>query len=128
MCVLATLKLQNLESFSGALLGYDLLAQRWVPYSYISPFAEAFAGILMVAGALTWISAPVALIIGGIGAISMFKAVYMDNRELKCACVGGNSNVPLGFISLTENLMMIAMAIWMSMGFALDGSGIQHLP
>ncbi|HIL29127.1 MAG TPA: glutaredoxin, partial [Micavibrio sp.] len=40
-------------------------------------------------------------------------AVYIDKRELKCACVGGNSNVPLGFVSLTENLMMMAMAAWM---------------
>lgn len=24
------------------------------------------------------------------------------------------SNVPLGFISLTENVMMVAMAIWMA--------------
>ena len=29
------------------------------------------------------------------------------------ACVGGGSNVPLGFISLTENVMMVAMALWM---------------
>jgi hypothetical protein len=34
---------------------------------------------------------------------------------LKCACVGGASTVPLGFISLTENLMMIAMAVWMAL-------------
>jgi hypothetical protein len=27
--------------------------------------------------------------------------------------VGGDSNVPLGFVSLTENLMMIGMAAWM---------------
>ena len=32
---------------------------------------------------------------------------------MKCACDGGDSNVPLGFLSLTENLMMIAMAVWM---------------
>ena len=50
---------------------------------------------------------------GTIGAASVFKAVYLDKRELKCACVGGNSNVPLGFVSLTENVMMVAMAIWM---------------
>ena len=24
------------------------------------------------------------------------KAVYVDKRELKCACVGGSSNVPSG--------------------------------
>jgi glutaredoxin len=113
MCLLAMLKLQDVEKFSTMFLNYDLLARRWVPYGYIYPFAELGAGVLMLAGVLTWLSAPVALFIGGVGAVSVFKAVYVDRRELKCACVGGDSNVPLGFISLTENLMMIAMAIWM---------------
>jgi glutaredoxin len=119
MIVLALLKLQNIESFATMFLNYDLLAKRWVPYSYIYPFAEGLAGVLMVAGALTWLSVPVALFIATIGAVSVFKAVYIDKRELKCACVGGSSNVPLGFVSLTENLMMIGMAVWM--GLALFG-------
>lgn len=114
MCVLALLKLQNIESFSSMFLGYDLLAKRWVPYSYIYPFAEGGAGVLMIAGALTWLSVPVALFIGAIGAASVFKAVYLDKRSLKCACVGGDSNVPLGAVSLIENLMMVGMAIWMA--------------
>lgn len=113
MCVLAILKLRDLERFSNMFLGHDLLAQRIVRYGYVYPFAEAFAGIVMIAGALLWLAIPVALFIGSIGAASVFKAVYIDKRELKCACVGGDSNVPLGFISLTENLMMVAMAIWM---------------
>ncbi|SEO41263.1 Glutaredoxin [Salinihabitans flavidus] len=113
MCFLAIQKLQDIESFSTMFLNYDLLARRWVRYGYVYPFGEALAGILMIAGALIWIAAPVALFIGTVGAVSVFKAVYIDKRELKCACVGGSSNVPLGFVSLTENLMMIAMAIWM---------------
>jgi glutaredoxin len=113
MVILALLKLQNLEGFSTMFLNYDLLAKQWVPYSYIYPFAEALAGILMIAGAFYWISIPVALFIGTIGAVSVLKAVYIDKRDLKCACVGSNSNVPLGFISLTENLMMIGMALAM---------------
>ena len=114
MCVLAMLKLQNVESFSSMFLNYDLLAKRWVPYSYIYPYAEGAAGVLMAAGALTWLSVPIALVIGSIGAISVLKAVYFEKRELKCACVGGDSNVPLGFLSLTENVMMVAMALWMA--------------
>lgn len=114
MAVLALLKLQNIEGFATMFLNYDLLAKRWVPYSYIYPFAEGLAGVLMIAGALTWLSVPVALFIGTVGAVSVFKAVYTDKRELKCACVGGSSNVPLGFVSLTENVMMIVMAIWMA--------------
>jgi len=39
--------------------------------------------------------------------------VYIDKRELKCACVGGDSSVPLGFVSLSENLFMIAGALIM---------------
>jgi len=39
--------------------------------------------------------------------------VYIDKRDLKCACVGGGANVPLGFISLSENLAMMGMGIWM---------------
>ena len=64
-------------------------------------------------GVLAKIGAPIALFIGTVGAVSVFKAVYVDERELKCACVGGSSNVPLGFVSLTENLVMIVMGAWM---------------
>ncbi|GLR48048.1 MauE/DoxX family redox-associated membrane protein [Sphingomonas astaxanthinifaciens] len=113
MCVLALLKLQDVEKFSSMFLNYDLLAKRWVPYAYAYPWLEALAGVLMLGGVLNWLSVPVALFIGGIGAVSVFKAVYVDKRELKCACVGGSSNVPLGFVSLTENLGMVAMAVWM---------------
>ncbi|MEO6269311.1 MAG: glutaredoxin family protein [Lautropia sp.] len=113
MCLLAVQKLQDVESFSTMFLNYDLLARRWVRYGYFYPFGEALAGILMLAGALIWVAAPVALFIGTVGAISVIKAVYIEKRELKCACVGGSSKVPLGFVSLTENLMMVAMAIWM---------------
>ena len=113
MCVLALLKLQDVESFSSMFLGYDLLGRRWVRYAYAYPFLEGIAGVLMVAGALNWISIPVALFIGSVGAVSVFKAVYIDRRDIKCACVGGSSKVPLGFVSLTENVMMVAMAFWM---------------
>ena len=113
MCVLAIQKLRDLEAFSLQFLNYDLLAQKWVKYSYVYPFVEMLAGVAMISGFLTIVSAPAAIFIATINGVSVFKAVYIDRRELKCACVGGNSNVPLGFISLTENLMMVGMGIWM---------------
>ena len=113
MCVLAILKLRDLYSFSNQFITYDLVGMRWVRYAYIYPLAEAFAGIGMIAGVLTPVVAVTALTIGTIGAISVFKAVYIDKRDLKCACVGGESKVPLGFISLTENLMMMGMGAYM---------------
>ena len=75
MCLLALQKLKDVDGFATMFLNYDLLAQRWVPYGKVYPFAEGLAGVLMVAGALMWISIPVALFIGGVGAVSVFKAV-----------------------------------------------------
>lgn len=113
MCVLGILKLQDLKSFATGFVQYDLIARRYVPYSYVYPFVEAGSGALMIAGILTWVAAPAALIVSTIGAVSVLKAVYIEKRDLNCACVGGGSEVPLGFISLTENVMMMAMAVWM---------------
>jgi hypothetical protein len=88
-------------------------SRRGVRYAYAYPWLELLAGVLMAAGVLPWLSVPVALFIGRVGAVSVFKAVYVDRREIRCACVGGNSRVPRGFVSLTENLMMVGMAGWM---------------
>lgn len=118
MAALAIQKLRDLEGFVNGFLGYDLLSRRFVPYGYAYPFLELYAAVGMMAligsgSALIWLFAPVALAIGTIGAISVIKAVYIDRRELTCACVGGGSNVPLGAISLTENLVMVGMGLWM---------------
>ena len=113
MILLGMQKLRDIESFTTMFLNYDLLARKWVPYAYVYPWVETAAGILMTGMLLTWLAAPAALFVATVGAISVFKAVYLDKRELKCACVGGGSNVPLGFVSLTENLMMMGMAIVM---------------
>lgn len=113
MCVLGILKLQDLLSFATGFVQYDLIARRYVPYSYVYPFVEAGAGVFMLGGLFTWVAAPAALFVSTVGAVSVIKAVYLEKRQLNCACVGGGSKVPLGFISLTENLMMMAMALWM---------------
>ncbi len=113
MILLGMQKLRDIESFTTMFLNYDLLARKWVPYAYIYPWVETGAGVLMTGMLLTPLAAPAALFIATIGAVSVFKAVYIDKRALKCACVGGNSNVPLGFVSLSENLMMIAMSVVM---------------
>lgn len=113
MCVLGILKLQDLRSFATGFVQYDLVARHYVPYAYLYAFVEAGGGILMIAGLFTWVVAPAVLIASTIGAVSIIKAVYVEHRDLNCACVGGGSSVPLGFVSLSENLLMIAMAVWM---------------
>lgn len=113
MCVLGILKLQDLKSYATGFVQYDLVARHYVPYAYVYAFIETFGGVLMIASIATWFVAPVVLVASSIGAVSIVNAVYIRKRDLNCACVGGGSSVPLGFVSLSENLLMMAMAIWM---------------
>ena len=59
--------------------------------------------------------------VASVGALRIFLADAFPDAANEIAspalraCVGGASKVPLGFVSLTENLMMIGMAIWMTM-------------
>ena len=91
----------------------DLITKRFKPYAKAYPFAELLIGLGFLSGLAPLATGISSLLIGTSGGISVIKAVYIDKLALNCACVGGNSNVPLGFISLTENIMMVAMAVWM---------------
>ena len=113
MCLLAMQKIRDLFSFSNQFITYDLLAMQNIRYAYIYPFAELIAGLGMITMIAPIFTGFISVLIGGIGAVSVIKAVYIDKRNLKCACVGGDSNVPLGVVSLTENLMMFFMGMWM---------------
>jgi glutaredoxin len=111
MCLLALQKLKDVEGFSNGFLNYDLLSRRWLPYAYIYPYVELFAGVSMLGNLVMLPAGILSLLIGLEGGLSVVKAVYIEKRSLKCSCVGGDSNVPLGFISLMENLMMAGMGI-----------------
>ena len=87
MVLLGLQKLQDIDKFATMFLNYDLLAKKWVRYGYVYPFVETGAGVLMLMGVLNWLSAPVVLVVAGIGAISVIKAVYIDKREIKLSLI-----------------------------------------
>ncbi|SEN06437.1 MauE/DoxX family redox-associated membrane protein [Nitrosomonas marina] len=112
LCFLACLKLMDINSFISGFKNYDLITQRLPFYGKVYPFAELIAGLGFLTPQYLHITGWVSLFVGIAGGISVFKAVYIDKTDLNCACVGGNSNVPLGAVSFTENAMMAIMGAW----------------
>ena len=98
MMLLAMLKLQDVEKFSSMFLNYDLLAQRWVPYGYIYPFAELVAGgLMLLVAAIVVEGAPPAMTSTNVlayGAISLvataiaFLCWFAGLRHLPAGTVG----------------------------------------
>ena len=113
LSMLASLKLMDLESFTESFEKYDLITQQAKPYGKAFPFLELLLGLGFLSGLAPVATGLGSLILGTSGAISVFKAVYIDKLELNCACVGGNSKAPLGVISFLENAIMIGMGAFL---------------
>lgn len=109
LSMLANQKLMDLESFTESFEKYDLITQRVKPYGKAFPFLELLLGLGFLSGIAPVATGIGSLVLGTSGAVSVFKAVYIDKLELNCACVGGNSKAPLGVISFLENAIMIGM-------------------
>ena len=110
ICLLAMLKIIDIEAFGISFKKYDLISYRFKKWIYIYPFCELLIGISFLLTAPPSSVVLIAFILGIIGMASVFKAVYLDKLKLNCACVGGYAKTPLGIISFIENLLMAIMS------------------
>ena len=78
-------------------------------YGKLYPFAELAIGLGFLSNIAPLFTGVGSLILGMSGAMSVFKAVYIDKMALNCACIGGNSKAPLGIVSFAENGIMTIM-------------------
>ena len=111
ICLLAMLKLMDIEAFGKSYKKYDLISSRFDSWIYIYPFCELLIGISFLLSSPPFLIIFIALILGIFGMVSVFKTVYLDKLKLNCACIGGYAKTPLGIISFIENLLMSIMSI-----------------
>lgn len=114
LSALAMLKFMDLEGFKKDFEKYDLITKRVPFYAYVYPFAELAAGLGMLSGFAPTFTGIIAAFAGLEGGMSVAKAVWFDGKDLNCACVGGGSKAPLGFVSFTENAMMLGMGLYLA--------------
>ena len=111
LALLAMLKLMDVPAFATSFLKYDLVSQRWPVYARLYPGLEMLVALGLLAAAAPLPTGMLALWLGLTGMISVYKAVFIDQLALNCACVGGNSRAPLGVVSFAENMIMAAMGV-----------------
>ena len=101
--------LMDLDTFAESFAKYDLITKKVKPFAKIYPFAELAIALGFLSGVAPLATGITSLFVGVSGGISVIKAVYIDKLALNCACVGGNSQAPLGIVSFTENAIMAVM-------------------
>jgi hypothetical protein len=112
LCFLASLKFLNIKGFANSFARYDIIACRSSAYSYGYPFIELFLSCLYFAGYAPVATNSLMFIIMLIGSIGIIK-VIKSGESMQCACVGTTFNLPVGKVTLFENIVMGSMALYM---------------
>ncbi|MBA3678987.1 hypothetical protein H0W80_02210 [Candidatus Saccharibacteria bacterium] len=110
--IFASLKIIKIESFAEAYSSYDLIASHNSYYSHIYPFIELGLGLAYLFNyhllIITWFT----LILMLINTLGVF--LHLQNkRVIPCACMGTVFRVPMSYVTLGEDLLMVAMAVSM---------------
>lgn len=111
-CQFALLKLFSPSGFADGFQMYDLIAKKFRFYAYLYPWIELYLGLSYLGffyPALTYSLTVIFMGIGMTGVISALK----KGLDVRCACMGTVLNVPLSTVTLSEDLLMLVMAVIM---------------
>ncbi len=114
--VFGVLKLMKLKDFAIAYREYDLMAKQSWAYAYTYPFIELALGILYFTNSIPIATNIMTIVVMGIGALGVYFK-RKKKEEIPCACLGTVFKVPMTWVTMVEDLLMVFMAIIMLLLF-----------
>ena len=103
-------KILDIKGFSISFRMYDPLAKQVTVYGSIYPFIEVLLGIMFLTRFEVKTALILTIIFLGITTIGVTQTL-INNKSIKCACLGTTLNLPMTEATLIENALMIIMAI-----------------
>ena len=103
-------KIIHLNKFADSFKKYDILSKVINPYALLYPFVEIILGILFL---LNWnikILSLITIIILTSTLVGILIKLKSGNI-IECACLGVVFKIPLSYVTVFENLLMIGMSI-----------------
>lgn len=108
----AFFKLLNVPKFADAFSSYDIIAKRSRAYALAYPAIEVTLGILFVTQTWLVVANVLTAIVMAVGLVGVIRAV-LSKQKIQCACLGTVFELPMSVVTIVENSVMVAMAIFM---------------
>ena len=117
-------KVIHLKEFKKSFSKYDPMSQKIPFYGFIYPFIEIILGILFLLEYQLKILSLITIFILTSTTIGIFEKLRKGD-VLECACLGVVFKVPLSYLTVVENLVMIFMSVLILVCFSvLHFSGV----
>jgi len=110
--VFSFFKMLDIPAFATAYQSYDIIAAKAKWYGYVFPFIELGLGIAYMLYSDNSITHLVTAIVMFVSLIGVVRSVVRKS-EIQCACLGTVFNLPMSYVTIVEDGLMLVMALIM---------------
>jgi len=110
--VFSFFKMLDIAAFAKAYQSYDIIAAKAKWYGYVFPFIELGLGIAYLVYSDNELTHGITAIIMFVSLIGVVKSV-VQKSEIQCACLGTVFNLPMSYVTIIEDGIMLVMALFM---------------
>ena len=110
--VFSFFKMLDIAAFAKAYQSYDIIAAKAKWYGYVFPFIELGLGIAYLLYSDNELTHLITAIVMFVSLIGVIKSV-VQKSEIQCACLGTVFNLPMSYVTIIEDGIMLVMALLM---------------
>jgi cation transport ATPase len=110
--VFSFFKMLDIAAFAKAYQSYDIIAAKAKWYGYVFPFIELGLGIAYLLYSDNELTHLITAIVMFVSLIGVIKSVVRKS-EIECACLGTVFNLPMSYVTIIEDGIMLVMALLM---------------
>ena len=105
-------KMLDIEAFAKAYQSYDIIAAKAKWYGYVFPFIELGLGVAYLLYSDSSITHMVTATVMFVSLVGVVRSV-VNKSEIQCACLGTVFNLPMSYVTIIEDGIMLVMALFM---------------
>jgi copper chaperone CopZ len=110
--VFSFFKMLDIAAFANAYQSYDLIAAKAKWYGYVFPFIELGLGIAYLLYSDNELTHLITAFVMFVSLLGVIRSV-VQKSEIQCACLGTVFNLPMSYVTIIEDGIMLAMALIM---------------
>jgi copper chaperone CopZ len=108
--VFSFFKMLDIAAFAKAYQSYDIIAAKAKWYGYVFPFIELGLGIAYLLYSDNDLTHGITAIIMFVSLMGVIRSV-VQKSEIQCACLGTVFNLPMSYVTIIEDGIMLIMAL-----------------
>ena len=108
--VFGFLKLYDIDKFVNVFRKYDIIANKVEFWAWLYPFIEILLGISLLSNVFVNKTMKITIVLMIISIISVSISL-LKKQNLRCGCLGTFFHIPLSYVTISENVAMLALSL-----------------